>query len=645
MNRILAMSMIALFPALLLAETTAAAAPAELQPRAFDPLPLGAVKPAGWLEKQLRIQCDGLSGNLDLFWPDVKDSGWIGGKAEGWERMPYWLDGALPLAYLLDDAALKGRIEGYMNYILEHQQDDGWLGPQQSQGYKERDPWPVFVMLKVLTQYQEVTQDARVIPAMVKFLHCLDAQLDRKPLFDWNKSRWQDAALVIEWLYERAPEPWLLALAEKLQNQGYDWVKHFSDLPYKERVKKWEFESHVVNNAMAVKAPSVQWRLTNRVRDFKMTDKALEELDKYHGQFTGIFTGDECFAGKNPSQGSELCSVVEYLFSLETAGAILGEVPLFERLERIAFNALPATFTENMWAHQYDQQANQVTCALSKERVYTTNGEDANLFGLEPNYGCCTANLHQGWPKFTSSLWMRPKDGGLAAVAYAPSTVTTKIGETDVTVSLATDYPFGDTLTFTVRAAAPVTFPLVLRVPVWAVSPAVSIDRGPEEAVQPGAFHAIAREWGSETMVTLRLPMQVRAERRYNNAIALEYGPIVLSLQLGTYWKKLRGDEPHADYEVFPTTPWNYALRVDDANPAASVAVTRQGVSDSPFSPEKPPITATVTGRLLPDWLLERHAAAPPPQSPVVSTQPDTTLTLIPYGCAKLRVTEFPVLE
>ena len=61
------------------------------------------IKPLGWLRRQLSIQAYSLSGNLDKVWPDIKESAWIGGSREGWERVPYWLDGFIPLAYLLDD--------------------------------------------------------------------------------------------------------------------------------------------------------------------------------------------------------------------------------------------------------------------------------------------------------------------------------------------------------------------------------------------------------------------------------------------------------------------------------------------------------------------------------------------------------------
>src|SRR5581483_1924826 len=105
--------------------------PLGLETPAFEPLPLGQIKPKGWLLDQLKLQAGGLSGHLDEFWPDIKDSGWIGGNAEGWERAPYWLDGVVPLAYLTDDPKLKAKVRRWMDYILEHPLSDGWLGPEK----------------------------------------------------------------------------------------------------------------------------------------------------------------------------------------------------------------------------------------------------------------------------------------------------------------------------------------------------------------------------------------------------------------------------------------------------------------------------------------------------------------------------------
>src|SRR5712664_1233611 len=98
-------------------------------------------------------------------------------------------------------------------------------------------------------------------------------------------------------------------------------------------------------------------------------------------------------------------------------------------------------------------------CSLANRR-WTTNGPASNIFGLEPNFGCCTANMHQGWPKLAANLWMGTADGGLAAIAYGPSTVTTLVaGNTSVVLEEQTSYPFRDSIHLTVKPERTVSFP------------------------------------------------------------------------------------------------------------------------------------------------------------------------------------------
>jgi uncharacterized protein len=614
----------------------------QLAPAALQALPLGAVEPSGWLLAQLRLQAEGLTGHLEEIWPDVgPNSGWLGGDGEDWERGPYYCDGLIPLAYLLKDERLIAKARRWVEWTLASQRSDGQFGPTTKD-----DWWPRMIMLKALTQYHEATGDARVLPFMARYFRYQQEALPARPLRDWGRVRGADNVLSVYWLYERIGEPSLLALADLLLAQTFDWGTYLAELPVRARMDSFSHLTHVVNVAMGLKTPAVRYRRDGQARHLEAARAGLANLLRYHGQVEGIFSGDEWLAGIDPAQGVELCAVVELMFSLEHLLETYGDPAFADRLELLAYNALAATITADMRAHQYDQQPNQVLCTVAP-RNWTSNTDDSNIFGLEPHFGCCTANLHQGWPKFARSLWMAAPDGGLAAIAYAPCTVTILLPDgSELRIEERTDYPFDGTIGLTLHPGAPaVTVPLRLRIPAWCQDAQVRVNGEALDLYDAeSGFVVLQRAWRDGDTVELTLPMPVRSIARPAGAIGVAMGPLVFALQVGEEWTRLPGSQGFGDWEVRPISPWNYALAANPDHVPEQYRVERAAVGRMPFDGQQAPIRIHTQGYRVPDWRLVQNAAGPLPSNVAAVARVAEPITLIPYGCARLRIAEFPTV-
>lgn len=628
-------------------------------------LPLGAVKPAGWYRDMLRLQADNFTGILDRYWDSVGSySAWLGGTGENWERGPYYLDGLLPLAYLLEDEALIAKAGAWVEWSLSSQGPEGDFGPRDN-----RDWWPRMVMLKVLMQYQEASGDSRVLPFMERYALYLAANLEARPLSSWGRSRGGELLLWLFWLQERsapALRPPLLGLARAIYAQTLDWESFCLDLPFarpaafyydwKAALSHYDREeiarspqflfTHVVNVAMGLKTPSVYSMLTRDPMQRAALRRGAESLRERHGVVNGMFNGDEHLAGNSPSQGTELCAVVEYMFSLESALGLYDDTWAADQLERLAFNALPAAISGDFRGHQYLQQANQVLVSKAA-RNWFNNDDESNLFGLEPNFGCCTANLHQGWPKLAKSLWRATADGGFRACVYAPGILEASAPSgARARIETISDYPFEVRLRFRLSLAVPARFPLEFRIPAWCAGASL---RGP--GLEPpecaaGTWARVEREWRDGDELELLLPMSIRSSFWTAGSLGLEYGPLVLALGLEEEWHTLGGHENFPDRGASSPSAWNYALRLDDRSlPVATGPERRELGRGFSFSRADSPLAFRVAARRVPAWGMDGASAAPPPASPLPESAlsaAEESVTLVPYGFARLRVAQFP---
>ncbi|MFD2333090.1 beta-L-arabinofuranosidase domain-containing protein [Cohnella sp. GCM10020058] len=554
------------------------------------------------------------------------------------------MDGLLPLAYLLEDERLIAKAKRWIEWSLASQREDGSFGPQMKElasGVdKNHDWWPYMIMLKVMTQYAEVSSDTRIVPFMTSFFRYVYKTIEGQPLLEWAEARGIEMLLSIHWLHRRTQEDFLLELAAIVAGQTTGWTDVFRNFPFWRKVEQWDLKTHVVNVAMGIKAPGVRYELTGDAREKEAVHRGIDSLMTYHGQAHGMFSGDEWLSGTHPSQGVELCAVVEYMFSMEQLARVFGEGRFGDILEKVAFNALPAAISGDWTSHQYDQQVNQMMCNVAP-RAWS-NDADANVFGLEPHFGCCTANMHQGWPKFVSHLWMTDRAGGLAAISYAPCTVKAEVGERRSAVAeieVAGSYPFRESVEISLKLSDPAAFGISLRIPAWCGNPTLTVNGERIELEVKSGYAAVTRHWESGDRLTLSLPMTVKTITRNLYAASVERGPLVYALPIRENWQLLTRREKFHDWEIYPGSPWKYGLLADN-----EFAVETADVADQPFSAEKSPVRLKTKGQLIRNWKMEGNSAGTPPLHPNADGQPIVDLALVPYGGAKLRIGEFPVI-
>lgn len=603
-------------------------------------LGLGAIRPAGWLRDQLELQARHITGQLEEIWEDVgPNSAWLGGDGEDWERGPYYLDGLVPLAHVLGDERLQAKAAVWVESILGSQREDGWFGPPSND-----DWWPRIVALKALTQHAEATGDDRVVPFLTRYFRYQLAHLPERPLTSWGRARGADNALSVHWLHDRTGEDWLLELARLLSAQTLDWGRALTEDLITGRAVQFDHRTHGPNVAMGLKTDAVRLLSDDRAdrsagRD--RTRRALAELDRWHGQVHGWFSGDEWLGGREAAAGIETCQVVEMMFTLETLARVFGDARWGDDLESLAFNLLPASSDPEMRGHQYLQQANQARVSVER-RPWSFSGDDATIFGLEPNFGCCTANLHQGWPKFVDALWMHDVAGGLVAVAYAPAEVRTTLGGVGVTVAVETDYPFEETVRVAVDPDEPVQATVSLRVPDWCAAPEVRVGRARLDTAVVDGYLRIARTWRPGDVVELTLPAAPRLVHRERQAVGVRLGPLQLVFSPGENWRAVPGAPGIGEWTVEARGSWNHALIVP-ADPA-DWPVRRSAPAEVPFAPRSPAVRVRVSSLRVPSWRLEGGNAAAPPDGPVHEPSGLMEIDLVPYGNARIRIAELPVV-
>ena len=646
-----------------------------LSRKPYIELPLGAIHPEGWIKDQLNRMKAGMTGHMDHIYAPVMGprNGWLGGDGDVWERGPYWIDGLLPLAYILNDQTLIDKVKPWVEWTLASQKPNGYFGPDTDRSYEPglqrdnaHDWWPKMVMLKVMQQYYSATGDTRVIDFLTRYFKYQLAELPNSPLGKWTfwgEQRGGDNLMIVYWLYNITGDQFLLDLGELIHKQTFNWTDIFLRQDHLSR----QLSLHCVNLAQGFKEPVVYYQQSHDPKQIEAVKKATHDIRNTIGLPTGLWGGDELLRFGEPTTGSELCTAVEMMFSLEEMLEITGDVQWADHLERVAYNALPTQVNDDYSARQYYQQTNQVAVTRTWKNFSTPHDDTDVLFGELTGYACCTSNLHQGWPKLTQNLWYATDDNGLAALVYAPSSVEAKVADgIAVRVQEQTAYPFDETIDF--RFAFPektkqAFFPFHFRIPAWCPNPVVRLNGEIIEAdTHAGEVCRISRSWKEGDRLTVELPMRVTASRWYGGSAVIERGPLVYALKMQEKWVKSHFEREASEnkqsisqiygdwyYEVTSDSPWNFALSHQSIEPGKieeQFIVKKRAIGDAyPWNVENAPITLQGKGRRVKGWTLYRGSAGAISYftQQGADTEAEEPIELIPYGCTTLRLTEFPV--
>ncbi|MDA0765843.1 MAG: glycoside hydrolase family 127 protein [Verrucomicrobia bacterium] len=626
-------------------EEVGVAADAKLFAGAFQPLPPGAVEPQGWLRDWAVSMREGMTGHLDEYDP-VFQFGWLGQRlgttgesapGEGWplEQSAYWIDGAVRLGHVLHDDALLARVLPRLEKIAEAGRDnDSYLWWREKFSWDGRNGppvegfnlWSCAVLGRALIAQYEATGDR-------KWLACIERFFDTMPadaLFPISRS-----TVNLETLHEAGrlgadAGIWngVLDAARRLRREDDAWSRE----KYWSAMKPKDAEHGVTFNELA-KLPLLLLAGTGDESFRRAT------LDRYHTLYEkhqlpyGVNSASERLAGIGALQATESCNVSDLIWSHLWMLRLLGDPLDGDRIETAFFNAAPACVSRDCRRHVYYQSPNRpVPKPGPKGPGHPTNAD----FAKTQKPLCCTGNIPRIVPNYIIHMWMTTPDHGLAATLYGPCTARAKVADgVEVTLAATTDYPFGEEIVVTVTPAKPVRCPLYFRIPGWCENPSFEVNGAALEAAErTNGFLRIERTWSAGDTVAIRFPMPPRVVKGRESGGApyacVHAGPLLFARAV-----------PEKSENESSGEGWHYALDFESDRATAGMTIKRTPMPARWDWPHAAPVLLTVPAQGI-DWKSDKGAEGGLPAGPVEG-RGDKMIDLIPYGCAKFRISMFPV--
>lgn len=633
------------------------------------------IKPKGWLKRQLELQAKGLSGNIEKYFADLSlDSAWLGGTGEAWERGPYYLDGLVSLAFLLNDKELIKKVYRWVDAILGSKNNDVGFGPLRNNDY-----WPRMVVQKALIGFYRATNDNRVVDFLLNYYKFMLKNIDTYPPYFWASARALEGMEAMLEVYEITKDECIPTLIERLKFYSFDWWSYFSTFKYpkpmsrytlrpifklgkaiaepidglvrasqkipKQKSKKQILKfneskfvklimfTHGVNIAMAYKYPVYYGYFKKDEQMMDISFKGYQNIMKYHGLAIGLHSSDEHIMGSDASSGVELCTITEQCYSFEEALRLTQNLFYADMVEYYIFNALPATFSQDMTVHQYVQQPNQIAADRKPRQFFDTNLE-ANIFGIAPNFGCCAANMHQGFPKFAENLaYIGEK--GLYLLMYSPCEIKTIYNGEEIILKEITDYPFNDTVKIEIEKA--VNLPLTLRIPSFAKDLSLN-----DIGIDIKNHQLVTITVNSGDKIELFFNDKLSIMKNADKSISIRKNNLLFAMPLNFEEKYVRGERPFHYREYISKAPFNFSPIT--TNGKLEIISEKSEMSTAiPFDRENKSLEYIVKAKRVKNWRKAYNSAQSPPQKPIAGER--TNISLVPYGSTYLRIAQFANFE
>ena len=625
----------------------------------FSELPVGSVQPRGWIQQWLERQAHGLTGHPEnMSYP--YDTCMYGGvippppfQNKSWkawwpyEQSGYFVDATTRLSWLINDPTIRQRRDANLNYILTHSGGTNFGGSQWC--------WPNAVVGRALLAQFSATGDRRVAAIMQDWLL---TSADAIAAGGRNGVNFEEAF----YLYGLTGDPRLLALCRKIYD-GYlqDTNSFCTAAKIRSRAP---FREHGVTAAEELKCLPLMFSYTGDPAALRLAERAYQKVLDHSLMPDGGIVSAEHLEPTAFYSVHESCDITDWSWSLGYLFMATGEARFADLIERATFNALPGAITKDFKQLQYFSAANQTEIAATNS--HTPHWPTRMTYRAAHDTECCAGNINRAMPNYVIRMWMRANDGGLAAVYYGPSEVTTVLDGEKVTITEETDYPFRSRISFRIKTARPIAFDFQCRIPQWCSNATVQLNGtnlGGER--KPGTFASIRREFHDGDVVNLELPMSVQIEDWLNErSVCVTRGPLVFSLRIAEERIEHTNDPPdiarfmsgHAiqgfpEVEFLPRSDWRYGFSRALKNDTGKIKVVESAMPDNPFIESQTPVYLELPLCPLPGWSPETNSTIPgepdglPTARQLRVAGPPTAMALVPYGATHLRLTTLPMVQ